>query len=131
MPRKKKQQIKVNQTDSLENLMQETYNDACSQLLDAQKTINEMSNAAEPEDVSDYSIIAKERTNALKIKDSAIKIKLEIAKLQNDILKNNGDVDAVVENRSSGTASLADFDAVNDMIKKAKEGDNGNGYEVD
>ena len=39
MPRKKKQDVKVNDTESLEGLMQETYNDACLQINDAQKTI--------------------------------------------------------------------------------------------
>ena len=40
MPRKKRQDIKVNNNDSLEGLLQETYNDACLQINDAQKEIN-------------------------------------------------------------------------------------------
>jgi hypothetical protein len=124
MSRKKKQEIRVNDSSSLESLMQETYNDACGQILDAQKTINEMSNAAEPEDVVDYTNLANQRTNALKIKDSAIKIKLELAKLQNDILKNNGDVSKTISGNSGG-ASISDFDIVRDMLKKSKEADTG------
>jgi hypothetical protein len=130
MPRKKKQDIKVNNSTSLESLMQETYNDACGQLLDAQKTINEMTNAADPEDVGDLSTIARERSNALKIKDSAIKIKLEIAKLQNDILKHNGDIEKGVESHSSGQASAEDFDKIREMIEKGKKS-NEEGYTLD
>jgi hypothetical protein len=117
MARKKKQEVKINSVDSLEGLCQEAYNDACAQINDAQRTINEMVNSANPEDVDDLTKIAKGKVDALKIKDSAIKIKLEIAKLQNDILKNNGDADAAVKDRSNGTVSLDDFSKVREMIK--------------
>ena len=75
MPRKKKQDVKINNTDSLEGLMQETYNDACLQINDAQKTINELTASATPTDVDDLTKIAKEKGGLLKIKDSAIKIR--------------------------------------------------------
>jgi DNA-binding protein YbaB len=117
MPRKKKQEVRINSTDSLEGLCQEAYNDACAQINDAQRTINEMTSSANPVDVDDLTKLAKGKVDALKIKDSAIKIKLEIAKLQNDILKNNGDADAAIKDRSNGTVSLDDFSKVREMIK--------------
>jgi len=118
MPRKKKQEVKVNNTDSLEGLMQETYNDACLQITDAQKTINELAASATPEDVDDLTKIAKEKGGLLKIKDSAIRIKLEIAKLQSDIIKNRGDAQAAISERSNGSASLDDFRTIREMLKK-------------
>lgn len=118
MPRKKKQEVKVNNTDSLEGLMQETYNDACLQISDAQKTINELAASATPEDVDDLTKIAKEKGGLLKIKDSAIRIKLEIAKLQSDIIKNRGDAQAAISERSNGSASLDDFRTIREMLKK-------------
>jgi len=117
MPRKTKQDVKVNNNESLEGLMQETYNDACLQITDSQKTINELSSSAAPVDVDDYTKIAKEKGNLLKIKDSAIRIKLEIAKLQSDIIKNRGDVDSAVSERSNGSASLSDFKSIREMLK--------------
>ena len=117
MPRKKKQEVKVNDTDSLEGLMQETHNDACLQINDAQRTINELSNSATPEDVDDLTKIAKEKGNLLKVKDSAIKIKLELAKLQSDIIKNKGDVESAISERSNGAASLNDFKTIREMLK--------------
>ena len=120
MPRKKKQDVKVNNTDSLEGLMQETYNDACLQISDSQKTINELSSSATPVDVDDYTKIAKEKGNLLKVKDSAIKIKLELAKLQSDIIKNRGDVESAVSERSNGSASLNDFKSIREMLKNDK-----------
>jgi hypothetical protein len=120
MPRKKKADVKVNNTDSLESLMQETYNDACLQITDAQKTINELATSVTPLDVDDHTKVAKEKGGLLKIKDSAIRIKLEIAKLQNDILKNKGDVGSAVSERSNGSASLSDFKTIREMLKNEK-----------
>jgi hypothetical protein len=117
MPRKKKQDVKVNNSESLEGLMQETYNDACLQINDAQRTINELSASATPADVDDLTKIAKEKGNLLKVKDSAIRIKLELAKLQSDIIKSRGDAEAAISERSQGSASLNDFKSIREMIK--------------
>jgi hypothetical protein len=120
MPRKKKQEIKVNNNDSLEGVMQETYNDACLQISDSQRTINELSASATPVDVDDLTKIAREKGNLLKLKDSAIRIKLELAKLQSDIIKNRGNVEVAVNERSNGSATLSDFDSIRKMIMNNK-----------
>jgi hypothetical protein len=120
MPRKTKQQVKVNDNGSLEGLMQEIYNDACLQITDAQKTINELTASATPVDVDDLTKIAKAKTDSLKMKDSGIRIKLEVAKLQSDIIKNRGDVDSAVNERSNGSASLNDFKSIREMLKQDK-----------
>ena len=117
MPRKKKQDVKVNDNESLEGLMQETYNDACLQINDAQRTINELSASATPADVDDLTKIAKEKGNLLKVKDSAIRIKLELAKLQSDIIKSRGDAESAINERSHGSASLNDFKSIREMLK--------------
>ena len=119
MPRKKKQDVKVNDTESLEGLMQETYNDACWQITDAQKTINELSASATPADVDDLTKIAKEKAGLLKVKDSAIRVKLELAKLQSDIIKSRGDVDTAISERSNVAASLSDFKSIREMLKNS------------
>lgn len=116
MPRKKKQEVKVNDIESLEGLMQETYNDACSQINDAQRSINELTTSATPQDVEDLTKIAKEKGGLLKVKDSAIRIKLELAKLQSDIIKNRGDADAAIQERTDGKASLEDFKSIRQML---------------
>jgi hypothetical protein len=120
MPRKKKQDVKVNNTESLEGLMQETYNDACLQITDAQKVINELTSGVIPQDVDDHTKVAKEKAGLLKVKEAGIRIKLEIAKLQSDIIKNRGDAEAAVNERSNGSASLSDFKSIREMIKNDK-----------
>jgi hypothetical protein len=121
MSRRKKQEVKVNDMDSLEGLLQETYNDACLQITDAQRTINELSTGAEAVDVDDMTKIAKEKGGLLKVKDSAIRIKLELAKLQSDIIKNRGDVDATINERSDGKVSANDFKSIREMLKNDKD----------
>tara|TARA_B110000977_G_C10992113_1_gene460329 strand:- start:714 stop:1103 length:390 start_codon:yes stop_codon:yes gene_type:complete len=123
MPRKKKQQIKTNNTDSLEGLLQETYNDACANITAAQNNINEMGNSAEPEDVDDLTKIAAQKTSALKIKDSAMRIKLEIAKLQSDLIKNKG-ANETNQPSNGGKVSLSDFKAVRKMMEENSKNNN-------
>lgn len=125
MPRKKKQDVKINDNESLASLMQETYNDACLQITDAQKSINELTtavpNSPDGLDVDDLTKVYKEKGNLLKVKDSAIKIKLELAKLQSDIIKSNGDAEAAISERSDGKASLSDFKSIREMLKNDKD----------
>jgi hypothetical protein len=124
MPRKKKQQIKVNNNESLEGLMQEVYNDACVNISQAQNTMNELSNGVVPEDADDATKIAREKSNAQKIKTDNIKIKLEVAKLQADVIKHNGNLEETNQARSiSGAPSLDDFKEIRNLMKNAnKEG---------
>lgn len=123
MPRKQKTTVKVNNIESLEGLMQETYNDACLQINDAQKTINELSNnvIGQEATIDDMVKIAKEKGGLLKVKESGIRFKLELAKLQSDIIKSRGDAEAAISERSNGTASLDDFKAIREMIKNKAE----------
>ena len=131
MPRKKKQQIKTNDNESLEGLLQETYNDACGNISDAQKNINIMDNSAEPEDVDDLTKIAKGKNDSLKIKESAIKIKLEIAKLQSDIIKHSGNASDAINEKSGGKVSMSDFKAVRKMINDSAEDNIDNKDDID
>ena len=97
MPRRKKQEVKVNNVDSLEGLMQETYNEG----------------------------------GLLKVKDSAIRIKLELAKLQSDIIKNRGDAEAAIQERSNGKASTEDFKSIRELLKRDKDIENNFGSDFE
>jgi len=97
--------------------MQEVYNDACGQINDANRTINELQTSTTPEDVEDATKIAKTKIDAQKIKDSGIKIKLEVAKLQSDIIKHSGNSEKAVEERYEGKAQISDFKTIRDIIK--------------
>lgn len=121
--RKKKQQITINNLDSIQGLMQEVYNDSCAQINDIQRAINELANSTVAETVDDITKIAKEKTNAYKVKDSAIKVKLEVAKLLNDIVKHNGNIEETDKARSNnGSPTLEEFSRLRNIIKKDNEG---------
>ena len=123
MGRHKKNNIDITSYTSLTGLMQETYNDACSQIDDVQRTINELVVSTSPETVEEYALISKEKGNLLKVKDSAIKVKLEIAKLQADILKKNSDVDTK-SNVVNANVTTDDFKKIREMLKKSNIDDN-------
>lgn len=123
MARSKKQKIEVLSNDSLQSVMQEVYNNACNQINDAQKVINEVGASANPEDIDDITKVAKAKTDALKVKDSAIKIKLAVGNLQSDIIKYSGNMGEVISNNTnSQMATSADFSKIREMIKKADDG---------
>ena len=126
MPKKRKLVVRVNNPNSLENLMQETYNDACIQLNDAQRGITELGNKVDDENISndDLAKIATSKVNYLKVKEKAINFKLELAKLQSSILKEsntnakeiaNGIIDT--SNDSRGGDILDDFKLIRDIYK--------------
>lgn len=86
--RKRKTKIKVNDETSLEHLMQEAYDDSCNQINESQDNIADLKGKTITNtEVEDLVKIAREKSNALKLKENAIKIKLDIAKLQSDIIK--------------------------------------------
>ena len=116
MPKRKKNKIHLNSVENLESIMQEVYNDANIQINDANRAINELVNSATPEDVSDFALVAKEKANLMKIKDSATKIKLELAKLEADVIKSKGNAEEAVKEFAGPTK--ADFKSVRDLITK-------------
>ena len=132
MPRKKKQDVKINDATSLEGLLQETYNDACLQITEVQSVINELSTNVNAETgrqdndltIEDLTKIAKEKGGLLKVKDSAIRTKLDIARLQSDIIKNSGNAEVAVAERSEGKASLDDYKSVREWLKTNNTEDN-------
>jgi hypothetical protein len=129
LPRRKKQEIKLNDNSSLEGLVQEIYNDACLQITESQKTINELSVNAIGENVGEHTQIAKEKGGLLKVKESGIRLKLEVAKLQSDIIKHSGNIEVAVSERSQGTASITDFKSIRDMLKNEKNNEIANEFE--
>lgn len=122
MPRPTRVKVKVNNIPSLEVVLQEVYNEACSNIKEAQKTINELSSGTTPDDVDDHTKVAKAKTDLLKEKTSNVKLKLEVARLQNETIKHAGDMAANVNDQSANTIKAQDFTDIRRMIEaKMKE----------
>ena len=89
-----KYKIELNSSENLKNLLQETYELADAQLIQAQNEINKLSNST---NLQDEIMDAKQKyskaiNDYLSIKDKAIGKKLDIAKMLSEIIKHNGNV---------------------------------------
>ena len=121
MGRPKKTKINLNK-DSLQEFMQEIYNDCVNVMNSARKELNERKNRAEIEDINDESMIGKVNNDTLKIIEGTIDRKLALAKLQSQIV----DTDQKVETTNTNEGSLSDDDKtlLRDLFKEKKEKNN-------
>lgn len=85
MGRPKKTKINLDK-DSLQEFMQEIYNDCVNIMNSARKELNERKSRAEIDDVNDEYQIGKVNNETLKILETAIDKKLSLAKLQSQIV---------------------------------------------
>ena len=117
MGRPKKTKINLNK-DSLQEFMQEIYNDCVNVMNSARKELNERKNRAEIDDVNDESLIGKVNNDTLKIIENTIDKKLALAKLQNQIVSNNSTTDKTPTNDS-----ISDFDkeTLRDLFKEKSD----------
>ena len=127
MGRPKKTKINLNK-DSLQEFMQEIYNDCVNVMNSARKELNERKNRAEIEDINDESMMGKVNNDTLKIIEGTIDRKLALAKLQSQIV----DTDQKVETTNTNEGSLSDDDKtlLRDLFKEQKEKNNIN-YDLD
>ena len=122
MGRPKKTKINLDK-DSLQDFMQEIYNDCVNVMHSARKELNERKSRAEIEDVNDESMIGKVNNDTLKIIESTIDRKLALAKLQTQIVATN---DKSVDNSSTDSNTLSDEDknVLRDLFKEKSESNN-------
>lgn len=114
----KRYKIKLNSVEKVEELLQETYNQACQQIVTVQDEMNKLSQSTIlAQEITDAKTkYAKAMNDFISNKDKAIGRKLEIAKFMGDILKYNGDVEKSVNENSANSA----ISGLNwDDIKKA------------
>jgi hypothetical protein len=109
--------------NSLQEFMQEIYNDCVNVMHSARKELNERKSRAEIEDVNDESMIGKVNNDTLKIIESTIDRKLALAKLQTQIVTTSDKTD---ESKDNGTNSLSDEDknVLRDLFKEKSESNN-------
>lgn len=119
MARLKKTKINLNKS-SLEEFMQEIYNDSVNMMNTARKELNERKSRADIEDTGDEYQIGKVNNETIKIIDSAIDKKLALAKLQAQIVSNIK-VDDENSGKSNGALSEEDKALLRDMFKKQQD----------
>jgi hypothetical protein len=125
MGRPKKTKINLDK-DSLQEFMQEIYNDCVNIMNSARKELNERKTRAEIDDVNDEYQIGKVNNETLKILETAIDKKLVLAKLQSQIVTDKRDDQKAPSNDS---ISEKDKDVLRELFKE-KSNKNNTEYDV-
>jgi len=114
-----KLKIALNDAHNLRDLLQEAYNLADEQIIQAQNEINKMASAT---NLAEEAMDAKEKygktiNNYLAIKDKAISKKIDIAKLLTEIYHHNGDVKGALDEKGLANMSF-DFSEIRKMVEE-------------
>ena len=126
MGRPKKTKINLDK-NSLQELMQEIYNDCSNVMSSARRELNERKNRAEIEDIGDEYQIGKVNNETLKILETTIDKKLALAKLQSQVLNNSGKDE---NNTNSNSITESDKDILRELFKE-KSKNNNTEYDID
>lgn len=120
MGRPKKTKINLDK-DSLQEFMQEIYNDCVNIMNSARKELNERKTRAEIDDVNDEYQIGKVNNETLKILETAIDKKLSLAKLQSQIVTDKSDDKQAPTNDS---ITEKDKDMLRELFKEKSDKNN-------
>lgn len=115
----KRYKLKLNSLDKMTELLQETYNEACKNIEEAQSQINKLTSSVvlNDEAMDAKAKYAKAMNDFIVSKDKAIGRKLEIAKLMSEVYKYNGNV----EKGSENVMSNIDLDELKSMLSDEDE----------
>ena len=112
--------IEINDLGNIRDLLQNAYNIADEQIIQAQNEINKLANSTklQEETMDSKSKYAKAMNDYMGIKDKAISKKVEIAKLLTEILNrsNNAGVGMANESTSMGGHTF-DITKIKEMVK--------------
>lgn len=104
----KKYNVKLNNLDKIEQLLQETYDLACQQHNSIQNEMNKIMNTTV---VNNLDIDGKEKYGKImkeyfSLQQKSIALKMDVAKLLTEVAKNHGDIKASIDNISKGPTTL-------------------------
>lgn len=120
MGRPRKTKINLDR-ESLQEFMQEIYNDCVNIMNSARKELNERKTRAEIDDINDESLIGKVNNETLKIIDSTIDKKLALAKLQSQIVAASNNEDGKID---TTTLTEGDKDTLRDLFNQKSDATN-------
>lgn len=115
--------IKLNDANNLRELLQEAYNYADSQIIQAQQEIAKLESSTNLADccMDEKQKYAKAINDYLSIKDKAIAKKLEIAKQMSEVLKQNGNTNELATQTKDNSF---DFSKIKAMIDNENDTNN-------
>lgn len=118
-----KVKIKLNSKDTVAELLQETYIQACEQLNQVQEEINKISQSTTMG--QDFSMDEKAKYGKimhdfLGDKDRSIKTKVDIAKLLSEIISHNGSVEETLADKAfTKQPTTLDFNKIKKSLTEA------------
>jgi hypothetical protein len=127
MSRPKKTKINLDK-NSLQELMQEIYNDCTNIMNSARKELTERKSRSDIEDINDEYQMGKVNNETLKIIETTIDKKLALAKLQSQIIGDKKESDD--QSNIAGGISEQDKDVLRQLFKE-KSQKNNTEYDVD
>ena len=126
MEERKKYNIKLNNLEKIEQLLQETYNLACQQHKQIQDEINKLVNTTEFDnlDIDGKEKYGKIMQNYMALQQKSIGQKFDIAKLLAEVAKHGGDVNGAL-NDMKNTPSTLDIGKLRELAKNINTKDDG------
>lgn len=115
--------IRINSNDKIEELLQETYNQACEQIAQVQEEMNKITQSTTLGDltIDEKAKYAKLMYDYTKAKDSAIRAKMDIAKLLIEIVNHKGSVEETLNDKAFvKQPSTINFDALKKQLNDDK-----------
>lgn len=97
----KRFKVKLNSVEKVEALLQEIYDDSIRQMTLIQNSINELQQSTNlsEETIDMKSKYMKAMHDFITDKEKSIGRKLDVSKLMSEVLKQNGDVEAVISDK--------------------------------
>lgn len=126
MARPKKTKINLDK-NSLQELMQEIYNDCNNIMNNARRELNERKSRAEIADTNDEYQIGKVNNETIKILESTVDKKIALAKLQTQILGTKSDD---TQNNSDNSITEEDKNILRELFKE-KANNKNTEYDID
>lgn len=126
MSRPKKTKINIDK-NSLQELMQEIYNDCSNVMNNARRELTERKVRVEIQDINDEYQIGKVNNETLKIIETTIDKKIALAKLQSQILGNKSEDDT----QSNGNGITEDDKNLLRELFKEKANNKNTEYDID
>lgn len=124
-----KVKIRINSNDKIEELLQETYNQACEQITQVQEEMNKITKSTTLADltIDEKAKYAKIMHDYSGDKDRAIRSKMDIAKLLIEIVNHRGSVEDTLNDKAyTKQPTSLNFEA----LKKQLNNDNPTTYKI-
>ena len=116
--------IEINDAQNIRDLLQNAYNLADEQIVQAQNEINKLSTSTRLQDepMDAKAKYAKAINDYLGIKDKAISKKLDISKILTEIYHHNGNVKEAMEDGMNMKNMDFNFDDIKKMVDESYNG---------